>query len=155
LGYVGDPGRTAERFVVHPGTGERLYRTGDVGRYRPDGTIELLGREDLQVKIRGHRIELAEVEAALQCHPRVAHAAVLVDGEAPLSQRLVAFVETARRADGDRGADGAVDDLAHAARAAGQVELAGVHAERYLEYARALDEAALPAMVGALQSSGL
>ncbi|MEV4203212.1 amino acid adenylation domain-containing protein, partial [Micromonospora globbae] len=62
-GYRGDAERTAQRFVEHDGS--RWYRTGDLGRYWPDGTLEFLGRADFQVKIRGHRIELGEVEAAL------------------------------------------------------------------------------------------
>ncbi|MGL6096335.1 MAG: amino acid adenylation domain-containing protein, partial [Fimbriiglobus sp.] len=64
-GYWGDPERTAERFVTHPRTGERLYRTGDRGRYRPCGNLEFLGRNDGQVKVGGHRIELGEIEAVL------------------------------------------------------------------------------------------
>ncbi|MFD6726186.1 amino acid adenylation domain-containing protein, partial [Streptomyces sp. NPDC060131] len=64
LGYLGDGERTAQRFLTDLATGERLYRTGDLGRYLPDGTIEFLGREDAQIKIRGYRVELAEVEAA-------------------------------------------------------------------------------------------
>ncbi|MEU5992936.1 amino acid adenylation domain-containing protein [Spirillospora sp. NPDC047418] len=78
-GYVGDPERTADRFVVHEGL--RWYRTGDLARYRPDGTLEFLGRRDHQVKVRGFRIELGEVEAALQDHPSVERAvALLADG---------------------------------------------------------------------------
>jgi yersiniabactin nonribosomal peptide synthetase len=77
-GYRGDPVRTAERFVCHDG--ERWYRTGDRGRYRPDGTLEFLGRTDHQVKLRGHRIELGEVEAALGAHPGVRAAVVAVVG---------------------------------------------------------------------------
>ncbi len=78
-GYVGDPARTADRFVVHEGV--RWYRTGDLARYRPDGTLEFLGRRDHQVKVRGFRIELGEVEAALQEHPAVGRAvALLADG---------------------------------------------------------------------------
>ncbi|GIQ70288.1 hypothetical protein XYCOK13_31120 [Xylanibacillus composti] len=65
-GYWNDEAKTNERFIRHPRTGERLYNTGDLGRYLPDGTIEFLGREDFQVKIRGHRIELGEIEAALK-----------------------------------------------------------------------------------------
>ncbi len=72
-GYRGDPERTAEKFVHHDG--RRWYRTGDLVRYRPDGTLEFLGRTDHQVKIRGHRIELGEVEAVLAEHPRVTAAA--------------------------------------------------------------------------------
>ncbi|MFG2298042.1 amino acid adenylation domain-containing protein [Streptomyces sp. NPDC048603] len=92
LGYLGDTERTRERFVIHPVTGRRLYRTGDLGRYLPTGAIEFLGREDHQVKIRGHRVEPAEVEAALTGHPAVRGAVVLADGDDALRRRLVAFV---------------------------------------------------------------
>lgn len=70
-GYTADPVQTAERFAVHPVLGRRLYRTGDLGRWTAEGTIEFLGRVDRQVKIRGHRIELGEVEAVLARHPAV------------------------------------------------------------------------------------
>ncbi|MEV3963359.1 amino acid adenylation domain-containing protein [Nocardia sp. NPDC050193] len=75
-GYRGDPERTAEKFVEHAGL--RWYRTGDLVRYRPDGMLEFLGRTDHQVKIRGHRIELGEVEAVLAEHPQVTAAAAVV-----------------------------------------------------------------------------
>ena len=96
-GYWGDPARTAERFVQNPVTGERRYRTGDLGRFRPYGNtggstpIEFLGREDFQVKVQGHRIELGEIEAALAAHPDVAQAVVaaLPQGE---DKALHAFV---------------------------------------------------------------
>jgi len=91
-GYWRDPQRTAERFVPHPTTGERLYRTGDLGRWRPDGTIEFLGREDHQVKILGHRIELGEVEAALLRHPDVTACVVDAVGTGSRERRLVAYV---------------------------------------------------------------
>ncbi|GAA1805468.1 amino acid adenylation domain-containing protein [Actinomadura chokoriensis] len=77
-GYVGDPERTADRFVVHAGV--RWYRTGDLARYRPDGTLEFLGRRDHQVKVRGFRIELGEVEAALRDHSSVDRAVALLAG---------------------------------------------------------------------------
>jgi acyl-coenzyme A synthetase/AMP-(fatty) acid ligase/acyl carrier protein len=73
-GYWADPERTAERFVIHPGTGERLYRTGDLGRYLPDGEIDFLGRLDFQVKLNGYRIELGEIEAALRAQAGVTEA---------------------------------------------------------------------------------
>ena len=91
-GYWHDAEKTAERFVAHPRTGERLYRTGDRGRYRPDGSIEFLGRVDFQVKINGQRIELGEIEAALQEHSAVKAAVVTAWGEGQFKQRLAAYV---------------------------------------------------------------
>ncbi|GHH88233.1 hypothetical protein GCM10018793_67110 [Streptomyces sulfonofaciens] len=90
-GYLGRPGLTAERFVPSPlpgaGPGERLYRTGDLVRHLPNGALEYLGRIDGQVKLRGFRVELGEVEAALTSHPAVSAAAAGVwDG------RLAAYV---------------------------------------------------------------
>ena len=75
-GYRSDPERTAERFVEHDG--EHWYRSGDLARYRPDGILEFLGRADHQVKIGGHRIELGEVESALEADPTVLHAVATV-----------------------------------------------------------------------------
>ncbi|WP_437981548.1 amino acid adenylation domain-containing protein [Sorangium sp. So ce117] len=95
-GYWRDEERTRERFVTHPETGERLYWTGDLGRCLPDGNIEFLGREDFQVKIQGHRIELEEIEAALLQHPDVASAAVSVGSTASGGKRLIAHVVPAQ-----------------------------------------------------------
>ncbi|WP_330456386.1 amino acid adenylation domain-containing protein [Streptomyces sp. NBC_00820] len=94
LGYLGDPGLTAERFPVRQGG--RWYRTGDRGRYRPDGTLEFLGRIDQQVKIRGVRTEPGEIEAALGSHPAVGGCVVTTVG-ADRAKRLVA-VATPRHA---------------------------------------------------------
>ena len=91
-GYWNDRERTAAQFVTNPHTGERLYRTGDLGRWREGGVIEFLGREDHQVKIAGHRIELGDIEAALIRHPAVAQAVVDAVGETPARRRLAAFV---------------------------------------------------------------
>ena len=118
-GYWQQPEKTAEVFVPNPfvegignrqqGIGNRqqatlpasysllpnsyslIYKTGDLGRYRPDGTIEFLGREDFQVKLNGYRIELGEIEAALLQHPAIREAVVTAAGDAP-HQQLVAYV---------------------------------------------------------------
>ena len=90
-GYLGDEARTNASFLKHPETGERLYRTGDWGRYRADGSVECLGREDGQVKIRGYRIELGEIEAALARHPAIQSAVAVVRNDGPDDRRLVAY----------------------------------------------------------------
>jgi pyochelin synthetase len=155
LGYLGDEARTAERFVVSPVTGERLYRTGDLGRYLPSGEIEFLGREDFQVKIRGHRIELAEVESALLSFPAVSNAAVLAHGEQPLERRLAAFVTPAPAAVPPGERRRADERLAAAADEAGERARAGVAADDVVAFAEQLDRAALLAMVGTLVDAGL
>ncbi|MFI5798198.1 amino acid adenylation domain-containing protein [Streptomyces sp. NPDC051677] len=96
-GYLNDPERTAERFLQHPETAEPLYRTGDLGRYLPDGEIEFFGRADQQVKIRGHRIELGEIEAALGEHPMVGTCVVLAAGSDAFERALIAFVIPGRQ----------------------------------------------------------
>ena len=81
-GYWKNPERTAESFIANPQNAEILYKTGDYGRYLPDGNIEFLGRADTQVKIRGNRIELGEIEALLLMHPQVKNAVVdILDNE--------------------------------------------------------------------------
>lgn len=94
-GYLNDPARTAVAFVPNPfaeASEDRLYKTGDLARYRSDGTIEFLGRLDHQVKLRGVRIELGEVEARLQAHPEVREAVAVVREDKPGQQKLVAYV---------------------------------------------------------------
>ncbi|MBW4457214.1 MAG: amino acid adenylation domain-containing protein [Nostoc indistinguendum CM1-VF10] len=94
-GYRNRPELTAEKFIAHPfsnESGARLYKTGDLARYLPDGNIEFLGRIDHQVKIRGFRIELGEIEAVLSQYPGVRETVVVVREDEPGSKRLVAYV---------------------------------------------------------------
>jgi acyl-CoA synthetase (AMP-forming)/AMP-acid ligase II/acyl carrier protein len=107
-GYLGRPKLTAERFISHPFRDDpraRLYRTGDMARYLPDGNVEFLGRADHQVKIRGHRIELGEIEAVLQDHPAVREVVVISREDTPGEKRLVAYLVA------EKGSPPAVSDL--------------------------------------------
>ncbi|MFE9536540.1 amino acid adenylation domain-containing protein [Streptomyces sp. NPDC006691] len=93
-GYAGAPGLTASRFVANPfaDDGSRLYRTGDLARYAPDGSLDFLGRADNQVKIRGMRLELEDVEAGLAEHPEVRHTCVVAKKNSAGGTYLVGYV---------------------------------------------------------------
>ncbi|HLP90494.1 MAG TPA: amino acid adenylation domain-containing protein [Nostocaceae cyanobacterium] len=91
-GYWQNPEKTAVSFITHPVTGERLYRTGDLGRYLPSGEIELIGREDAQVKVRGYRIELGEIETVIKQHPEIQDVAIAAVGEQHGNKQLVAYI---------------------------------------------------------------
>jgi hypothetical protein len=93
-GYLNRPELTAERFIPDPFSdepGARMYKTGDLARYRADGAIEFLGRSDFQVKVRGHRIELGEIESCLLEHPQVRETVVVARELTPGDQRLLAY----------------------------------------------------------------
>ncbi|TMC15076.1 MAG: amino acid adenylation domain-containing protein, partial [Chloroflexi bacterium] len=97
-GYYRRPALTAERFIANPWSSEpgtRLYRTGDIARYRQDGAIEYLGRNDGQVKLRGYRIEPGEIEVALQAHPAVQEAVVVLREDEASRKYLIAYVVSA------------------------------------------------------------
>ncbi|WP_199552758.1 non-ribosomal peptide synthetase [Streptomyces sp. N35] len=121
-GYHGRPALTAERYVPSPfgPAGERMYRTGDLARWTPGGELECVGRGDGQVKVRGFRIETAEVEAAITAHPGISEA-VVISREAPWGGKrpLASVVHTGEGAVGDDGAGGIgdVDVLAGASSA--------------------------------------
>ncbi len=94
-GYYNRPDLTAERFIPHPFSdtqGLRLYKTGDLARYLPDGNIEFLGRIDQQVKIRGFRIELGEIETAITQHPSIRRSIVIARKDRDERQRLIAYI---------------------------------------------------------------
>ncbi|MDF3299498.1 amino acid adenylation domain-containing protein [Streptomyces tropicalis] len=106
-GYLNDPRRSSERYVPDPYAtvpGARMYRTGDLARLRADGQLDFLGRQDHQVKIRGNRIELGEVETALRAVDGVGDAVVAVDRDGAGQQRLLGYVTGSATADGIRAA---------------------------------------------------
>jgi acyl-CoA synthetase (AMP-forming)/AMP-acid ligase II/acyl carrier protein len=92
-GYLGRAAQTAERFVPDPfgEPGARLYRSGDLGRWLDDGRVEFMGRNDFQVKVRGFRVELGEIEARLREHPRVRETVVMARADAGGENRLIAW----------------------------------------------------------------
>src|SRR2546423_14652731 len=124
-GYLNRGALTAERFVPDPFSGEagaRLYKTGDLVRYLPDGRVEFLGRLDHQVKLRGYRIELGEIEAALAGLAGGEAAVVLAREDEPGQKRLVAYVTL----EGGASGDGSGAEAVSALRAARQTRLPGL-----------------------------
>ncbi len=112
-GYLNRPELTAERFIADPlHPGETLYRTGDLARWRADGRLEFLGRQDTQVKVRGFRIELEEIESVLRGHGAVRDAVALVRGSGAEDKTLAAFVEMAPGAGSDLDAGASAEAVA-------------------------------------------
>jgi pyochelin synthetase len=154
LGYLDDAKTANERFIIHPETNERLYYTGDLGRYRPDGVIEFLGREDTQVKIRGHRIELSEIESVLQNHPSIASAVAMVSGNTPQEYRINAFVEASRLKESDTAAEdtGVLHDVCFNA---GEKATASVDRSLFAKWIEVADQTTLLDIIKTFRDAGL
>ncbi len=113
-GYVDDPVKTAQVFVPNPFSGppgNRMYLTGDIGRWTADGILDFIGRADGQVKVRGQRVELGEIESVLRRHPAIQEALVLATGDHTQEARLVAYAVPQRSAARDSMADPTADAL--------------------------------------------
>ena len=151
LGYVGDKTKTAEQFVFHPTTGERLYRTGDTGRYRDDGVIEFLGRNDTQVKILGHRIELSEIDSILHSHPNVEMAATVLAEDSNGEKRLASFVEAKRKST----LDSEYDKWSSLITDSGNLATINVDRVKFSEWIAYADKVALFDIMKTLQKAGL
>jgi amino acid adenylation domain-containing protein len=97
-GYLADPAKTAQAYVPNPyaGPGERFYRTGDLGRHRADGNLEYVGRRDGQVKLRGYRVEIGEVESVLRTEEGIEDAVVVIAGQGQTDRRLIGYVVKGR-----------------------------------------------------------
>lgn len=150
-GYLGDPERTAAAFITHPVSGERLYRTGDYGRVTDEGVIELLGRRDNQVKIHGHRIELAEVDSALSGLPGVQAAVSAVIGDTRHDRILAAAVVPG--AAGPEEQNERRCSAAEVLRDLGKThrhQTEGLQTDKLLAFASAAREVALMSMCAAL-----
>jgi pyochelin synthetase len=164
LGYWKDPEKSRQKFVEHPASGERLYSTGDLGRFHQDGNIEFLGREDFQVKLRGYRVELGEIAACIQLHPDVRDAAVKLMKQEGRSGSLTAYVVA-----GESGSSRLFERSEVPARKLAQVserveEAADERMTRtvdreglkaFLAFWRQVENASLCSMLEAIQSLGL
>ncbi|SHO57790.1 non-ribosomal peptide synthetase [Vibrio quintilis] len=152
LGYMGDPQKTRQQFVTHPQTGERLYQTGDNGRFREDGLIEFLGRNDTQVKINGHRIELSEIDSVLQQHPQVAHVTSVISQQEDDEKRLAAFIEAAYLTEPARDDRQALSDCL---LTTGDGITAEVDRDKLVQWVECADRIALLDIMKTFQDSGL
>ncbi|MBF4998070.1 amino acid adenylation domain-containing protein [Nocardia sp. BSTN01] len=142
-GYLGDEDLTSAAFAIHPGSGERLYRTGDFGRTDEAGVIELIGRRDNQVKIRGHRIELADIESAFDAIPGVSSAVACTLGDRPHQTLAVAVAPAAAPE----------DELRH--RAAAELSARAAACDIHRTHSANLDDVAVARFVTAATDTAL
>lgn len=152
-GYYKDEDLTAKKFVKDL-EGHRLYDTGDTGRYYPNGTIEFCGREDTQVKIRGHRIELSEIESVLQKHPKVTTAVAVVTG-ANNEARIKTFVEPMRENLDSEIHRSIRKRLSDRSYAAGERVTSNIDRNLIKEWMTAADRTTVLDIMSAFQSGGI
>jgi len=147
--YHNDLDQTNASFIVHPSSKERLYRTGDVGRYLPGGLIEFMGRKDTQVKINGHRIELSEIESNLQECEDVDSVAVITDDNS-----IVAFIQpVAIAADGSNSENSIF--ISEAVKKTCEAKSSNVDAKLFREWTDAADATAVFDILNALRTRGV
>ena len=155
-GYLGDPARTAAAFIEHPVSGEPLYRTGDYGRVTDEGVIELLGRRDNQIKIRGHRIELAEVDSELCGLPGVQVAMSVAIGQTRHDRAIAAAVVPGAAGDdeeSERRCSAAA--VRRAMEEAHRSQTSDLDTQKLLRFASAARAAAVDSMCAALGTAAL
>ncbi|EAR23260.1 non-ribosomal peptide synthetase [Nitrococcus mobilis] len=145
-GYLGDPVLTEARFFPHPLDGQRLYRTGDLARYLRSGELEFLGRDDGQVKVRGHRVELGEVEAAILAHPNVAAAVAITADNDSSDRMLLGFAEPRRGVEAHQVSA----EFGEAARRMAEYQLRGLECEGVGTQVNALHHAALASLLNVM-----
>lgn len=157
VGYFEDPETTAAKFSFSERLGRRVYDTGDIGSYRADGVIEFHGRQDHQVKINGHRVEIGEIESVLEGHGSVDRAVVVTE-EDDGRRRLRAFVTEAAQ-DGDRPDPQAEDEAKEQLRELLERRWApadtSVDSATFAEWMRTGNEASLAALLDAFRSAGV
>uniref|UniRef100_I5AX00 Amino acid adenylation enzyme/thioester reductase family protein n=1 Tax=Eubacterium cellulosolvens (strain ATCC 43171 / JCM 9499 / 6) TaxID=633697 RepID=I5AX00_EUBC6 len=145
--YHNDPEQTAASFIIHPRTSERLYRTGDIGRYGKDGVIEFQGRKDTQVKINGHRVELCEIESVLLKQKDVASAAVIANNNA-----IVAFVKPVECRETSVTEDAGIREIV---RETGEKETGKIDKALFDEWSGYADQTAVYDILNTLRKKGV
>lgn len=153
--YLDDPRLTLERFIIHPETKEGLFHTGDLGRYRPEGIVEFLGNEDTQIKIRGNRIDLHEIENVLQNHSSISAAVAVAADKTSLDFSLAVFAEARKLPLDSNKASEENEALHKACYQAGELAAASINRPLFEYFMKLTDRAAFLDMIRTFQNSGL